>query len=133
VVLAGRAGLPARSRVLDDAAPTLVVAGGGKAALGRLLAKLARQEIQSVLVEGGARVHGAFIAAGLVDRVALFVAPRLLGGGVPIATGADLPVVRGLELGPIAARAVGGDLLLTADVMRTSRREPSKGSLTLPR
>ena len=41
--------------------------------------------MQSLLVEGGATIHGAFIKAGLVDRVALFVAPRLLGGGVPIA------------------------------------------------
>jgi diaminohydroxyphosphoribosylaminopyrimidine deaminase / 5-amino-6-(5-phosphoribosylamino)uracil reductase len=127
VVLAGRGVLPARAHVLDRAAPTLVVPGkGGKSWLRRLLAKLARQEIQSVLVEGGARIHGAFIGAGLVDRVALFVAPRLIGGGVPIASGAGLPVARGLELGPITARAVGDDLLLTADVVNSASARSDK-------
>ena len=71
-----------------------------------------------MLVEGGARIHGAFVAAGLVDRVVLFVAPRLLGGGVPIAAGADLPATDGLALGPFSVRRVGADLMLTADVIR---------------
>ena len=63
-------------------------------------------------------MHGAFIAAGLVDRVALFLAPRLLGGGVPIARGADLPLAQALRLGPLSTRTVGDDLLITADVDR---------------
>jgi diaminohydroxyphosphoribosylaminopyrimidine deaminase / 5-amino-6-(5-phosphoribosylamino)uracil reductase len=76
--------------------------------------------VQSVLVEGGARIHGAFIAAGLVDRVALFVAPRLAGGGVPLAwSDAGRAAGDGLRLGPLAVRRVGPDLLLTADVIRS--------------
>ena len=77
--------------MLDGAAESLVLHGGaGPRGLRRALATLARSGIQSLLVEGGATIHGAFIAAGLVDRVALFVAPRLLGGGVPIAPAAGL-------------------------------------------
>ncbi len=34
-----------------------------------------------VLVEGGARVAAAFLRAGLVDRIFLFTAPKVLGGG----------------------------------------------------
>jgi diaminohydroxyphosphoribosylaminopyrimidine deaminase / 5-amino-6-(5-phosphoribosylamino)uracil reductase len=84
----------------------------------RALEMLARDhDVQSVLVEGGATVHGAFIAAGLVDRVALFLAPRLIGGGVPIARGADLPLAKALRLGPLSTRTVGQDLLITADVL----------------
>ena len=74
-----------------------------------------------MLVEGGATIHAAFIAAGLVDRVALFVAPRLLGGGTPIAAGGGLSIARALALGPLSARAVGDDLLITADVVGRSR------------
>jgi len=37
-------------------------------------------EARAVLVEGGGEVHAAFLDAGLVDRVALFVAPMLVGG-----------------------------------------------------
>jgi diaminohydroxyphosphoribosylaminopyrimidine deaminase/5-amino-6-(5-phosphoribosylamino)uracil reductase len=66
-------------------------------------------------------MHGAFIKSGLVDRVALFVAPRLLGGGVPIARGADLPLVRALRLGPLTVRTVGKDLLITGDVLQAKR------------
>jgi len=32
-----------------------------------------------VLVEGGARILGSFFSAGLVDRVLVFVSPRILG------------------------------------------------------
>jgi diaminohydroxyphosphoribosylaminopyrimidine deaminase/5-amino-6-(5-phosphoribosylamino)uracil reductase len=83
-----------------------------------VLATLAKRDIQSVLVEGGSRIHGAFIAAGLVDRVVLFIAPRLLGGGVPIAAGAKLPAGEGLPLGPPRVRRVGDDLMVAADVVR---------------
>jgi diaminohydroxyphosphoribosylaminopyrimidine deaminase/5-amino-6-(5-phosphoribosylamino)uracil reductase len=116
VVLAGRRPLPRAARVLAGAAPTLVIVG--RAPIPRVLATLAKRDIQSVLVEGGARIHGAFIAAGLVDRVVLFLAPRLLGGGVPIAVGGNPQVARGLALGPPRVRRVGGDLMLTADVIR---------------
>ena len=93
VVLAGRRKLPRGSRVLDDAAESLVLnARSGPRGLRRALATLARSGIQSLLVEGGATIHGAFIGAGLVDRVALFFAPRLAGGGVPVAKGAGLPL-----------------------------------------
>jgi len=119
VVLVGRRGLPPKAQVLDRSAATLVLpAGPGPAGLGRALATLARHGVQSLLVEGGATIHGAFIAAGLVDRVALFFAPRLLGAGVPIAAGPGLPMEHALRLGPLTARAVGEDLLITGDVLQ---------------
>lgn len=119
VVLAGRRALPKRARVFDSAAPTMTIQDpGGRVSLKPALEVLAARGIQSLLVEGGAAIHGAFIAAGLVDRVALFVAPKLLGGGLPIAFGANLPVARALPLGPISVRSLGADLLLTAGVTR---------------
>ncbi len=117
VVLAGQKPLPRRSHVFDGAAPTVVIAG--RVPIARALRALAKRDVQSVLVEGGARVHGAFIAAGLVDRVALFVAPRLAGGGVPLAWSDGRAAGDGLRLGPLAARRVGTDLLVTADVIRS--------------
>jgi diaminohydroxyphosphoribosylaminopyrimidine deaminase/5-amino-6-(5-phosphoribosylamino)uracil reductase len=119
VVLAGRRALPRRAHVSDGAAPTLVIPG--RVSIRRVLATLAARGIQSVLVEGGATIHAAFIAAGLVDRVAVFVAPRLLGGGTPIAAGLGLSVTRSLALGPLTAQAVGDDLLITAEVVGRDR------------
>jgi diaminohydroxyphosphoribosylaminopyrimidine deaminase / 5-amino-6-(5-phosphoribosylamino)uracil reductase len=120
VLLAGKSGVPAGLKMLRGRAPSEVVAASdGRPDLGRVLERLARErEVQSLLVEGGATIHGAFIAAGLVDRVAIFFAPRLLGGGVPIARGADLPLARALRLGPLTTRAFGSDLLITGDVVR---------------
>jgi diaminohydroxyphosphoribosylaminopyrimidine deaminase/5-amino-6-(5-phosphoribosylamino)uracil reductase len=95
----------------------------GRPPIAFVLEHLARdRDVQSLLVEGGATIHGAFIKAGFVDRVALFVAPRMLGGGVPIARGADLPLAQALRLGPLTVRAVGDDLLITADVLQAKPR-----------
>jgi diaminohydroxyphosphoribosylaminopyrimidine deaminase/5-amino-6-(5-phosphoribosylamino)uracil reductase len=120
VLLAGRQPVPSGLKMLRGRPPAEVLRMGDHADLSRVLAYLAKErEVQSLLVEGGATIHGAFIAAGLVDRVALFVAPRLLGGGVPVARGADLPLAQALRLGPLATRAVGADLVITADVVRS--------------
>jgi diaminohydroxyphosphoribosylaminopyrimidine deaminase/5-amino-6-(5-phosphoribosylamino)uracil reductase len=56
--------------------------------LQNVLRELSRRSIQSVLVEGGARVAGAFLDALLVDKVSFFVAPIIIGGrGAPAAVG----------------------------------------------
>ncbi len=58
--------------------------------LGAVLAELGRREILSLLVEAGARVNGALLAAGLVDRVVFFYAPRMAGRvTVPLAASAQ--------------------------------------------
>ncbi|MQW85950.1 bifunctional diaminohydroxyphosphoribosylaminopyrimidine deaminase/5-amino-6-(5-phosphoribosylamino)uracil reductase RibD [Sinorhizobium saheli] len=49
-----------------------------------LLTALASRGISSLLVEGGARAAGEFLAAGLVDRILLFTGPAAIGeGGIP--------------------------------------------------
>ena len=113
-----------RTRALVAAGAEVVLLSGraGRIDLRRVLGELAKRDVQSLLVEGGAEVHAAFIAAGLVDRVAFFYAPRLMGGGVPIAAGVGLPLSRALRLGPLIARPVGPDLLVCADVLLSSWR-----------
>jgi diaminohydroxyphosphoribosylaminopyrimidine deaminase/5-amino-6-(5-phosphoribosylamino)uracil reductase len=78
-----------------------------------VLRALAERGLQSVLVEGGAAVNGAFVAAGLVDDVAFFLAPKVFGAGVPVMAGP----AGGLALGPLAVRSVGRDVLITASVV----------------
>ncbi len=48
--------------------------------LTELLKWLGEKQISSLLVEGGSSVHGSFLAEGLVDKVAWFVAPKIIGG-----------------------------------------------------
>lgn len=56
------------------------VAIDGKVDLAAALAELGRQGITRLLVEGGARLAAALLRADLVDRIAWFRAPMLLGG-----------------------------------------------------
>jgi diaminohydroxyphosphoribosylaminopyrimidine deaminase/5-amino-6-(5-phosphoribosylamino)uracil reductase len=82
-----------------------------------LLDDLFDREVRGVLVEGGATVHGSFVDAGLVDRVAIFVAPKLLGGrdASGVVAGLGRALAGALALGPLAVRPLGDDLLIEAD------------------
>jgi diaminohydroxyphosphoribosylaminopyrimidine deaminase / 5-amino-6-(5-phosphoribosylamino)uracil reductase len=44
---------------------------------------LGEREISSILLEGGGRLNGAMLEAGLVDKVILFYAPKIIGGASP--------------------------------------------------
>ena len=76
------------------------------------LRRLAEEAVQSLLLEGGATLATAFLDADLVDKLLVFVAPRLAGDG-PHLLG-DLTGARPLHR--LEARAVGPDVLLTAYV-----------------
>src|SRR5690242_5960072 len=45
-----------------------------------VLRELGSRSLQSVLVEGGSTIAGEFLDAGLVDKVTVFIAPKLVGG-----------------------------------------------------
>lgn len=84
-----------------------------------LLAELHAREVRAVLVEGGGEVHASFLAAGLVDRVALFVAPALLGGRTApsVVGGSGRALKERVRLGPLTVTRLGDDLLIEADVL----------------
>jgi diaminohydroxyphosphoribosylaminopyrimidine deaminase/5-amino-6-(5-phosphoribosylamino)uracil reductase len=101
----------------------LVPAGpDGHLPLPDVLRVLAERDIQSLLVEGGSHVLGAFVAARQVDSVAWFVAPRLAGAGVAVVQGDGLDWRSPIVLGPPTTRVVGNDLLITADALVPRRR-----------
>ncbi len=76
---------PAVRTVLEARGVEVLVAGGpdGRVDLTALLRDLGRRGILSLLVEGGGMVHGAFFDAGLVDKVMVFLAPKIFGGPAP--------------------------------------------------
>lgn len=83
-----------------------------------VMRELGRAQICSVLVEGGGRIHGSLLQAGLVDEVFLFVAPIFLGQqGVPVVSftreqGED----PGLRLHSIRTRRLGDNVLIQGQV-----------------
>jgi diaminohydroxyphosphoribosylaminopyrimidine deaminase/5-amino-6-(5-phosphoribosylamino)uracil reductase len=79
------------------------------------LRALGGEGVQSLLLEGGPTLAESFLRADLVDKVMLFVAPRLGGTGPGFAPKLDGPI----SLRRLTAEQVGDDLLLTGYV-----REP---------
>jgi diaminohydroxyphosphoribosylaminopyrimidine deaminase/5-amino-6-(5-phosphoribosylamino)uracil reductase len=67
---------------LQSAGVDVIVASGQNEAarIGSALDELGSREIQSLLLEGGPHLAGAFLDAGEIDVVRLFLAPLLLGG-----------------------------------------------------
>ena len=72
------------------------------------LRALAVEGVQSLLLEGGPTLATAFLAAGLVDKLMLFVAPIVAGSGARFVD--DLGAHLGVT--DMTARVVGGDVLL---------------------
>lgn len=88
----------------------------GRVDLAAAMAELGRRGINEVLVEAGARLNGAFLAAGLVDELLIYQAPMILGD---TARGmAALPelgeLARAPRLSILDRRPVGPDLLILA-------------------
>lgn len=89
-----------------------------------VLEHLGQEEIISVLLEGGARLNGGMLAAGLVNKVLLFQTPLLLGdNGWPLASGLWQNVPLRLEV-PLSAESVGPDVLIEAYVCSPESSKP---------
>ncbi|MEV7560769.1 bifunctional diaminohydroxyphosphoribosylaminopyrimidine deaminase/5-amino-6-(5-phosphoribosylamino)uracil reductase RibD [Streptomyces sp. NPDC089795] len=134
IALDTRAELRPTARVLDDAAPTLLVVGeaadtrhlpdvellrlplhDGRVGVHDLLTPLFRRGVRSVLLEGGPTLAGAFLEAGAVDRVIGYLAPALLGAGPTALADAgikNISAARRLDL--TEAVRIGPDLRITA-------------------
>jgi diaminohydroxyphosphoribosylaminopyrimidine deaminase/5-amino-6-(5-phosphoribosylamino)uracil reductase len=117
IVLAAADAPPERVAALEAAGAEVAGLEGGPAQrVAAGLRALGERGIQSLLVEGGAELAGALVAAAAVDRVAWFLAPMLIGGrDAPSALGgAGAP---SLALAPrltgAIAEQVGDDILVT--------------------
>jgi diaminohydroxyphosphoribosylaminopyrimidine deaminase/5-amino-6-(5-phosphoribosylamino)uracil reductase len=76
------------------------------------LRRLADEGVQSLLLEGGPRLATAFLRADVLDKLLLFVAPRLSGTGPRFLGELDAPV----DLSGLEGERVGDDVLLTTYV-----------------
>ncbi len=98
---------------LPDASDLELVSGP----LDEALARLAGEEVQSLLLEGGPTLAGAFLWAELIDKLLLFVAPKLVGGddAPPLFAGPGArSLAEAIPVGELEVEQVGDDLLLTA-------------------
>jgi diaminohydroxyphosphoribosylaminopyrimidine deaminase/5-amino-6-(5-phosphoribosylamino)uracil reductase len=125
VILDSRLRLPPNSRLVQSAKEDVLVFSGPVAAARRtelercgvrveevsqsdeagrpdlraVVARLGAMEITSLLIEGGSLINGAALAQAVVDKVLLYYAPKILGGGaVPFASGPDFNGMNGVLL-----------------------------------
>ncbi len=87
--------------------------------LGLLLAELAKLEISQLLVEGGARLAGAFLRDSLAQEIAAFVAPKIIGGEdalSPVGGEGFRKLAESLSLSDLRHEALGADLFLSAKI-----------------
>ena len=135
---------PATARILDDDAGTIVYttdrasadrvqdlrsrhvgvrllpAGADGVDIGSVLRDLCTVGVRSLLVEGGARVITAMLAAGLVDRLIVAVAPTIIGAGTEAVGDLGIATVAsGLQLTNRSLHVMDDDLLIAWD-METS-------------
>lgn len=94
--------------------------GARRVPLRRLLSKLGREGVASLMIEGGAETLGSFFEADLVDRVAVFTAPMVLGGarasGGVGGAGLALPAAR--RIVEVGHEKFGDDWMVTGRVVR---------------
>lgn len=86
----------------------------GHSDLEQALDKLAEMEIASVLIEAGSSLASALIKQNLVDKLQLFIAPKLLGGGTRSVLGVGIQRMSEIiEFKNVAWGKVGEDMLFT--------------------
>ncbi len=91
----------------------------GRVSLAALWQELGRRKVQKLLLEGGAGLAGAALAAGLINRLMLFVAPKLLGGSSPFGLFPGSGCSRmseAINLVDISYKPSGEDLLIIGDI-----------------
>jgi len=125
-LLAARGRSPRRRAALERAGAIIldVPTRSGHLDLRAAWRILARRGVNDVLVEGGGGLAAALLRARLVDRIHLFLAPRLLGGDARPAVGA-LQLERlasAPRLADVRARRIGQDWWLTAEVEGSAGR-----------
>lgn len=138
IVLDSRARTPVEARVLNGEAPAticvteaapadridglkqagaevLVLPGGeGSVPVEPLKSTLGKAGIVTLMVEGGSRVAASFLRERAVDRIACFVAPRILGAGIPSIAGLELDdLSRAIDLRDTRVERLGDDFLVT--------------------
>ena len=150
VVLDSRLRIPLKSKLVESAAADVVVfttqrrdgpkaralleAGvqvvqvarrRGRVDLKAVLRELGRRQILNLLVEAGAELNGAALHAGIVDKMILFYAPKVMGtGGVPMARIPSREFSKSPALANLSVHRCGADFVVEGyfhDVYRNHR------------
>lgn len=111
-----------RARLEATGAKVLVLRGSGDHVdLAGLMETLGGMDITSLLIEGGGGVNGSALRSGIVDKVHMFLAPKLCGGddGVPVCRGRGVERMdRAIRLDEVSVRLFQDDVLITGYIRK---------------
>lgn len=125
VVTSRRADCPKARRLAARGAEVWSLPGNpaGRIRISDLLEGLAGRGVTSLMVEGGGQTLWSFFSARVVDRVCVFMAPRVLGGArAPAAVGGEgFRLAGSPRLEEVEIEKVGADLMITGRVVKSER------------
>jgi diaminohydroxyphosphoribosylaminopyrimidine deaminase/5-amino-6-(5-phosphoribosylamino)uracil reductase len=115
----------ARALVRADVEVFQVRSRDGHVDLRAVIGELGRREMLNVLLEAGAELNGAALRSGIVDKMILFYAPKVMGtGGVPMAHIPSKWFPKSPALKNVSVRTCGRDFVVQGyfhDVYRDHR------------
>ena len=113
VVLTSSGKLPPRARIFSDrfAKKSLVYRN---APLASVLAELGQKNVTSVIIEGGGEILGHALDQRLIDKVQIYVAPLVTGGGVMAFAGRGVSrTIEAARLEKIRVEKIGPEICIT--------------------
>ena len=122
LIIACACASPEKKKALEKLGCEVLILPGedGKTDLRALIGVLGERKVDSLLIEGGGRLHEAALRAGIVNHVCAYIAPKLLGGADALSPveglGVELPD-EGAQLDNLKIRQLGGDVLLEYDLV----------------
>lgn len=99
--------------------PSIPAGGTRRVDLLALACRLADLGVQKLIVEGGGELLAGFFEAGLVDRVLVFLAPKITGGRqavTPVEGDGFDRIARSLPVRGLSVRRIGEDVVLEGEV-----------------
>ncbi|MGA8012055.1 MAG: bifunctional diaminohydroxyphosphoribosylaminopyrimidine deaminase/5-amino-6-(5-phosphoribosylamino)uracil reductase RibD [Candidatus Acidiferrales bacterium] len=104
-----------RARALERAGVEVVSVRSrdGRVDLQAVLRALGKREILNLMIEAGAELNGAALDSGIVDKMVLFYAPKIMGnGGVPMARMSPRGFANSPALQHLAVNHCGSDFVV---------------------
>ena len=103
----------------------------GRVNLKHLVSRLGEMEMMSLLVEGGSQINGSFLDEGLIDKIFLFLSPKIIGdqqalgifGGRGITNLKEATFISGIK-----AKRIGEDILLEGYIKTWLHCQPQAGT-----
>ena len=81
----------------------------------QVLSHLGTMGLHAIMVEGGSGVYTSLLRSGFIDKLMIFIAPKILGGGIPLVDmGPTESIAQSLNLLITGMKRIGADILVEA-------------------